>query len=145
MYLLHRKAQSFRAWRDFNKTFCSISAYHKWMFKLQSSSIFNFDQAHQSWISGILGVKNIANSLESLIRHILGPAPTSTIFMKILVACHSKKRSLKGISSSSILQFYWYSTYLSTYTQRKYRLLIFRVSFLPTILQNNLNGNSTWK
>ena len=28
------------------------------MFKLQISSIFNFDQAHQSKISGLLGVKN---------------------------------------------------------------------------------------
>ena len=27
------------------------------MFKLQISSIFNFDWAHQSWISGVLGVK----------------------------------------------------------------------------------------
>ena len=27
------------------------------MFKLQVSSIFNFDRAHQSWISGVLGVK----------------------------------------------------------------------------------------
>ena len=44
------------AWRDFNKTFCGISTYHKWMFKLQISSIFNFDRAHQSWISGLLGV-----------------------------------------------------------------------------------------
>ena len=47
------------AWRDFNKTFCGISTYHKWMFKLQISSIFNFDQAHQSWISGLLGVKRL--------------------------------------------------------------------------------------
>ena len=33
------------------------------MFKLQISSIFNFDWAHQSWISGLLGVKylNIVN------------------------------------------------------------------------------------
>ena len=30
--------------------------YHKWRFKLQISSIFNFDWAHQSWISGRLGV-----------------------------------------------------------------------------------------
>ena len=66
MDLLHRKAQSYKfsnkndlfcAWRDFNKTFCGISTYHKWMFKLQISSIFNFDRAHQSWISGLLGVK----------------------------------------------------------------------------------------
>ena len=65
MDLLHRKVQSYKfsnkndhfcAWRDFNKTFCGISAYHKWMFKLQISSIFNFDQAHQSLISGVLGV-----------------------------------------------------------------------------------------
>ena len=27
------------------------------MFKVQISSIFNFDRAHQSWISGVLGVK----------------------------------------------------------------------------------------
>ena len=27
------------------------------MFKLQISSIFNFDWADQSWISGVLGVK----------------------------------------------------------------------------------------
>ena len=66
MDLLHRKAQSYKfsnknglfcAWWDFNKTFCGISTYHKWMFKLQISSIFNFDRAHQSWISGLLGVK----------------------------------------------------------------------------------------
>ena len=44
------------AWKDFNKTFCDVSTYHKWMFKLQISSIFNFDQAHQSLISGALGV-----------------------------------------------------------------------------------------
>ena len=65
MDLLHRKAQSYKfsnknglfcAWRDFNKTFCGIPTYHKWMFKLQISSIFNFDWAHQSWISGILSV-----------------------------------------------------------------------------------------
>ena len=30
------------------------------MFKLQISSIFNFDQAHQSGISGVLGVKELA-------------------------------------------------------------------------------------
>ena len=68
MDLLHRKAQSYKfsnknglfcAWRDFNKTFCAISAYHKWIFKLQISSIFNFDRAHQSWISGLLGVKRV--------------------------------------------------------------------------------------
>ena len=35
-----------------------ISTYHKWMFKLQISFIFNFDRAHQSWISGLLGVKS---------------------------------------------------------------------------------------
>ena len=67
MDLLHRKAQSYKfsnknglfcAWRDFNKTFCAISTYHKWMFKLQISSMFNFDRAHQSWISGVLGVKH---------------------------------------------------------------------------------------
>ena len=46
------------AWRDFYKTFCGISTYHKWMFKLQISSIFKFDRAHQSWISGLLGVKH---------------------------------------------------------------------------------------
>ena len=66
MDLLHRKAQSYKfsnknvifcAWRDFNKTFCGISTYHKWMFKLLVSSIFNFDRAQQSWISGLLGVK----------------------------------------------------------------------------------------
>ena len=66
MDLLHRKAQSYKfsnkndhfcAWRDFNKTFCGISTYQKWMFKQQISSIFNFDRAHQSWISGLLGVK----------------------------------------------------------------------------------------
>ena len=66
MDLLHRKAQSYKfsnknglfcAWRDFNKTFYGISTYHKWMFKLQISSIYNFDQAHQSWISGVLCVK----------------------------------------------------------------------------------------
>ena len=66
MDLLHRKAQSYKisnkndlfcAWRDFNKTFCGVSPYHKWMFKLQISSIFYFDRAHQSWISGLLGVK----------------------------------------------------------------------------------------
>ena len=44
-------------WRNFNKTFCGISTYHKWMFKLQISFIFNFDRAHQSWSSGVLGVK----------------------------------------------------------------------------------------
>ena len=68
MDLLHRKAQSYKfsnkndlfcAWRDFNKTFCGISTYHKWMFKLQISSIFNFDRAHQRWISGLLGVKKV--------------------------------------------------------------------------------------
>ena len=66
MDLLHRKAQSYKfsnkndlfgAWRDFNKKFCGISLYHKWMVKLQISSIFHFDRAHQSWISGLLGVK----------------------------------------------------------------------------------------
>ena len=64
--LLHRIAQSYKVsnkndlfctWRDFNKTFCGISTYHKWMFKLQISTIFNFDRTHQSWISGVLGVK----------------------------------------------------------------------------------------
>ena len=30
------------------------------MFKLQISSIFNFDWAHQSWISGVLGVKAVS-------------------------------------------------------------------------------------
>ena len=67
MDLLHRKAQSYKfrikmtffcAWRDFNKTFCGISLYHKWMLKLQISSIFHFDRAHLSWISGLLGVKS---------------------------------------------------------------------------------------
>ena len=29
------------------------------MFKLQISSIFNFDWAHQSWVSGVLGVNYI--------------------------------------------------------------------------------------
>ena len=71
MDLLHRKAQSYKVsnknglfcvWRDFDKTFCGISTDHKWMFKLQISSIFNFDQAHQSWICGVLGVKWSANS-----------------------------------------------------------------------------------
>ena len=66
MDLLHRKAQNYKvsnknnlfcAWRDFYKTSCGISTYHKWMFKLQISTIFNFDWAHQSWISGVLGVK----------------------------------------------------------------------------------------
>ena len=66
MDLLHRKAQSYKfsnknglfcPWWDFNKTFCGTSTYHKWMFKLRFSSIFNFDRAHQSWISGVLGVK----------------------------------------------------------------------------------------
>ena len=46
----------FCAWRDFKKTFCGISTYHKWMLKLQISSIFNFDRAHRRWISGVLGV-----------------------------------------------------------------------------------------
>ena len=72
MDLLHRKAQSYKfsnkndlfcAWRDFNKIFCGISTYHKWMLKLQISSIFNFDWAHQSWISAVLGVKLNSNLL----------------------------------------------------------------------------------
>ena len=72
MDLLHRKAQSYKfsnendlfcAWRDFNKTFCGISTYHKWLFKLQISSIFNFDRAHQSWISGLLGFNTILKPL----------------------------------------------------------------------------------
>ena len=68
-FLLHRKGdfcikckfsnknQILCAWSDFNKTFCGISTYHKWMFEQQISSIFNFDWAHQSWISVVLGVK----------------------------------------------------------------------------------------
>ena len=65
MDLLHRKKQSYKfsnknglfcTWRDFNKTFCGVPTYHKWMFKLQISSMFNFDRAHQSWISGLVGV-----------------------------------------------------------------------------------------
>ena len=68
MDLLHRKAQSYKvinkndlfwAWKDFNKTFCGISTYHKWMFKQQISSIFNFRYVKEVWISGVLGVKNI--------------------------------------------------------------------------------------
>ena len=66
-FLLHKNAQNCkfsntndflctRAWRDFNKTFCDTSTDHKWMFKLQISSIFNFDLAHQSWIRRVLGV-----------------------------------------------------------------------------------------
>ena len=60
MDLPHRNAQSYKfsnkndlfcACSDFNKTFCGISTCHKWMFKQKISSIFNFDQAHQSWIS----------------------------------------------------------------------------------------------
>ena len=34
-----------------------LLVYHAGMFKLQISSIFNFDRAHQSWICGVLGVK----------------------------------------------------------------------------------------
>ena len=34
--------------RNFNKTFCGIFTYHKGIFELQISSIFNFDPAHQS-------------------------------------------------------------------------------------------------
>ena len=72
MDLLHRKAQSYKfsnknvifcTWRDFNKTFCGISTYHKRMFKLQVSSIFNFDRAQLSWISGLLGVKHVIIAL----------------------------------------------------------------------------------
>ena len=33
------------------------------MFKLQISSIFNFDWAHQSWISGVLGIKALFKCL----------------------------------------------------------------------------------
>ena len=64
-YKVSNKIDLFCAWRDFNKTFCGISTYHKWMFKLQISSIFNFDQAHQSWISGQLGV----NIIKLLLGH----------------------------------------------------------------------------
>ena len=79
MDLLHRKAQNYKfsnendffcAWWDFNKTFCGISTYHKWMFKLQISSIFHLDWAHQSWISGLLGVKRI---LDTRIFRAYGP------------------------------------------------------------------------
>ena len=55
-YKFSNKNDILCAWRDFNETFCGISTYHKWKFKLQISSIFNFDRAHQSWISGVLGV-----------------------------------------------------------------------------------------
>ena len=51
------KNDIFYAWRDFKKLFFYISTCHKWMSKLQIISIFNFDWAHQSWISGGLGVK----------------------------------------------------------------------------------------
>ena len=66
MHLLHRKAQSYKfsnkndlfcAWRDFSKTFCGISTYHKWIFKLQISSIFNFEYVNEVWINGVLDVK----------------------------------------------------------------------------------------
>ena len=66
MDLLHRKAQSYKfsnkndlfcTWRDFNKTFCGISPYHKWMFKLQISSIFHFDWGSDSWMAHVIGVK----------------------------------------------------------------------------------------
>ena len=56
------------AWRDFNKTFCGISTYHHWMFKLQISSIFNFDWAHKSWISGVLGVNEITTPPEERVN-----------------------------------------------------------------------------
>ena len=46
------------AWRDFHKTFCVTSSYPKWMFSLQISSIFNFYWTHESWNSGVLGVKD---------------------------------------------------------------------------------------
>ena len=36
------------------------------MFKLRISSIFNFDQAHPSWISGVLGVKDFISYVYSL-------------------------------------------------------------------------------
>ena len=36
---------------------CVSCFLNKWMFKLQISSILNFDWEHQSWISGVLGVK----------------------------------------------------------------------------------------
>ena len=54
MDLLRRKAQNYKVsnenyrfctGRDFNKTSCGISTYHKWMFKLEISSIFHFDWA----------------------------------------------------------------------------------------------------
>ena len=41
------------------------------MFKLQISSIFNFDRAHQSWISGLLGVKTKMPNPNSIIEAIL--------------------------------------------------------------------------
>ena len=53
------------AWRDFKKKFFGISTYHNWMFKLQISSIFNFDRAHQSWISGVLGVNSAVTYLSA--------------------------------------------------------------------------------
>ena len=50
------KNDHFCAWRDFKKKFCGACRYDKWKFKPKISPIFNFDRAHQSWISGILGV-----------------------------------------------------------------------------------------
>ena len=75
MDLLHRTAQSYKfsnkndhfcAWRDFKKKFCGACRYDKWKFKPKISPIFNFDRAHQSWISGILDVKLFLNAKCSL-------------------------------------------------------------------------------
>ena len=53
------KNDPFCAWRDFNKKFCGISnsTYHKWMFKLQISSIFHFYWESESWMAHVLGVR----------------------------------------------------------------------------------------
>ena len=67
------------------------------MFKLQISSIFNFDRAHQSWISGVLGVNtNLGHSYFSIVLLISKQNTSLVVNLKFLLQNKQTAR-LKGL------------------------------------------------
>ena len=59
------------------------------MFKLQISSIFNFDWAHQSWISGVLGVKDSNADLGVIFWIVQNPPTNKAVCSKISKKKHN--------------------------------------------------------
>ena len=80
-----------------------ISTYHKWMFKLQISSIFHFDRASDNWMAHVLGVKYLA--LQTFDFSIPTPKVLASCITKVVKEIEQIKSGKFDVQKNQVSQY----------------------------------------